>query len=410
MPGDKSISHRALMLSALAEGASYLSNVSTGADVLSTRRCLEQCGIPIREEGQQIVVEGQGGVFQSPQEALNAGNSGTTARLLTGLLAGRNIHALITGDTSLTRRPMSRIVEPLQHMGAAIHLTPRGTLPLKVHPASLDKLDYILPVASAQVKSALLFAGLASEGPVHITEPAPSRNHTELMLQALKVDISVSRNRITLAPGKQRIPAFESIVPGDPSSAAFPIALAAMLPGKELTFDNLLLNPTRMGFFRAIQSMGAQINWKSKRKDVGEEVGELTIRSSSLQGIKLSGTEIPSLIDEIPILAILATQAKGATVVRDAGELRVKESDRIKAVCENLKRMGVRIQELTDGFRIWGPSTLRAATIRTYHDHRIAMAFAVAGRIAIGKTTLDDPDCVEISFPGFHEILKRVAS
>ncbi|UCD39175.1 MAG: 3-phosphoshikimate 1-carboxyvinyltransferase [Fidelibacterota bacterium] len=409
MPGDKSISHRALMLAALGKGVSRLTNLSRGADVVSTRLCLEQCGIPIRDDGDTVILEGQGGVFKSPSKDLNAGNSGTTARLLAGLLAGRGIQARLIGDTSLSRRPMGRIVEPLQQMGAMIHLSPRGTLPLTLYPASLTSLDYTLPVASAQVKSALLLAALGGEGAVSITEPIPTRTHTELMLQALGAGIQVSGNRITLEAGVQDIPAFEMAIPGDPSSAAFLAALATLLPQTELTFQDLLLNPTRMGFFRVLQRMGAQITWTSKHQELGEEVGELTIRSSDLKAIHISGSEIPTMIDELPILAILATQAEGATIVRDAGELRVKESDRIKAICENLKRMGVRVQELTDGFRIWGPCTLRGATVRTQHDHRIAMAFAVAGRIAVGRTLLDDPDCVEVSFPGYHDLLGQVA-
>jgi 3-phosphoshikimate 1-carboxyvinyltransferase len=409
MPGDKSVSHRALMLAALADGTSRLTNLSRGSDVASTRRCLEQCGIPIRDEGDQVIVEGQGGVFQSPSDDLDAGNAGTTARLLTGLLAGRGIEARITGDASLSRRPMSRITDPLQQMGANLRPTLRGTLPISLLPATLNSLEYTMPVASAQVKSSLLLAGLASEGKVSITEPIPSRNHTELMLDALGIDIEISGNQIILGAGKQSIHAFELDIPGDPSSVAFAIALVLLLPDIETTFDGILLNPYRMGFIKAVQRMGASITWDSKHKALGEEVGSITVRSSELGNIKISGSEVPTLIDEIPILAILASQAQGATVIRDAGELRVKESDRIKTVCENLKRMGVRVQELDDGFRIWGPANLREARIRTYGDHRIAMAFAIAGRVAAGTTTLDYPESVEISFPGFFDVIKQIS-
>ena len=265
-------------------------------------------------------------------------------------------------------------------------------------------------MASAQVKSALLLAGLASEGIIKVIEPVPTRNHTELMLQALGVDIQVSGDRITLEPATQVMPPFDLKVPGDPSSAAFPAALAVLLPDVELTFDDLLLNPTRMGFFRALQRMGARITWTGKRRALGEETGSLTIQSSALKGIEISGTEIPALIDELPILAVLASQAEGVTVVRDAGELRVKESDRIRAICENLGRMGGQVEELPDGFRIRGPISLGGAAITTYGDHRIAMAFTVAGRLADGETALDDPDCVAISFPGFHDLVQRVVS
>ena len=410
LPGDKSISHRALILAALADGTAHLANLSPGADVDATRRCLEQCGIRICTEGEVVIVEGRGGDFQTPDGDLDAGNSGTTARLLAGLLAGRGIPARLTGDDSLSRRPMGRVAEPLRLMGASVRLSPEGTLPLELRPARLTSLTYTLPVASAQVKSALLLAGLASEGIVEVIEPAPTRNHTELMLQELGVDIRVVGSRITLGPGKQAVLPFELDVPGDPSSAAFPAALAVLLPEVELTFTDLLLNPTRMGFFHALQRMGGRITWTGKRRALGEEAGSLTAQSTSLKGIEISGAEIPALIDELPVLAVLASQAEGVTTVRDAGELRVKESDRIEAVCENLGRMGGRVEELPDGFRIQGPTPLRGAAITTYGDHRIAMAFAVAGCIADGPTTLDDPDCVEISFPGFHDLVRKVVS
>jgi 3-phosphoshikimate 1-carboxyvinyltransferase len=397
-------------LAALADGTSRLANLSPGADVDATRRCLEQCGIRVCTEGEVVIVTGRGGAFQTPDGYLDAGNSGTTARLLAGLLAGRGIQARLTGDTSLSRRPMGRVAEPLRQMGADIQLSPAGTLPLELRPARLGPLTYTLPVASAQVKSALLLAGLASEGVVNVIEPVATRNHTELMLQALGVDIQVSGDRITLESGTQVMPPFDLKVPGDPSSAAFPAALAVLLPDVELIFDNLLLNPTRMGFFRALQRMGARITWTGKRLALGEETGSLTVQSSALKGIEISGTEIPALIDELPILAVLASQAEGVTVVRDAGELRVKESDRIRASCENLGRMGGQVEELPDGFRIRGPTPLGGAAITTYGDHRIAMAFTIAGYLADGETALDDPDCVAISFPGFHDLVQRVVS
>lgn len=408
LPGDKSLSHRALMLAALGQGTSTLTNLSPGEDVATTRRCLEQCGIPIKNKGNKVLVEGGGG-FKAPENDLEAGNSGTTARLLMGLLAGTGIQTRIVGDDSLSRRPMGRIVRPLQEMGAKIHITARETLPLVLYPAELHSLDYTIPVASAQVKSALLLAGLASEGAVTVKETILTRNHTELLLQALGVDIQMSDKSVTIGPAKQIVPKFSMVMPSDPSSAAFPAALATLLTDIEVTFDNLLLNPTRLGFFRALQKMGGDVTWKTKKNVLGEEVGTLTVRSRPLHGIRISGDEIPSIIDEIPILAVLASQAKGETVVRDAGELRLKESDRIKSICENLRRMGTRIQELSDGFRILGPARLRGAAITTYSDHRIAMAFAIAGRVASDKTRLDDPDCVEISFPGYHKLMNQIA-
>ncbi|MCH7521486.1 MAG: 3-phosphoshikimate 1-carboxyvinyltransferase [Candidatus Marinimicrobia bacterium] len=408
LPGDKSLSHRVLMLAALAQGTSTFTNLSPGVDVAATRRCLEQCGIPIKDRGNKVVVTGGGG-FKTPENDLDAGNSGTTARLLMGLLAGTGIKTRIVGDDSLSRRPMDRIVRPLQEMGAKIHISARETLPLVLYPATLNSLDYTIPVPSAQVKSALLLAGLVSEGSVTVKETIQTRNHTELMLQALGVDIQLSDKNVTIGSAKQTIPKFSMVIPGDPSAAAFPAALVTLLPDMEITFDGLLLNPTRLGFFHALRKMGGDVTWKTKKRVLGEEVGTLTVRSRLLHGLRISGDEIPALIDEIPILAVLASQAKGETVVRDAGELRLKESDRIKSICENLRRMGTRIQELSDGFRILGPARLRGAAITTYGDHRIAMAFAIAGRVASNETRLDNPDCVDISFPGYHKLMSQIA-
>ncbi len=410
LPGDKSISHRALILAALANGISRLTDLSPGADVVTTRRCLEQCGVTIHADGDTIIVEGNSGSLIAPNKDLDAGNSGTTARLLLGLLAGLGLPARLTGDASLSRRPMLRVTEPLQLMGADIRLSHAGTLPAKVNPAPLKPLSYALPIASAQVKSALLLAALVAGVPANIIEPTPSRNHTELLLQALGIDLQISGNKISLDADKQSIPPFDIEVPGDPSSAAFPAALAAILPGTEVTFENLLLNPTRLGFFHALDRMGAGVIWSGGRQTLGEEVGRLTIKSAPLSGIEISGDEIPLLIDELPVIAVLASQAQGITVVRDAAELRVKESDRIRAVCDNLARMGGSITELPDGFQIQGPTPLEGAEITTGGDHRIAMAFAVAGCLAEGPTTLDDPGCVAVSFPSFFDLITRVLS
>lgn len=412
LPGDKSISHRALMLAALADGTSEIDNLSPGLDVATTAQCLRQCGIDIvvkgRGKSRKALGTGKGGVFDKPSEDLNAGNSGTTARLLIGLLAGCGITARVIGDESLTRRPMGRVVHPLQDMGARIHISARETLPLTIYPAVLDSLNYTIPVPSAQVKSALLLAALGSKGRVTVREVAPTRNHTENMFKSLGVDIKINGNTITIGRGRQTIPTFSIKVPGDPSSAAFPAAMTALLPNKQITFNDLLLNPTRLGFFRALQRMGVSVDWKVKGEILGEPIGTLTVKSAPLKGVSLRGDDIPTVIDEIPVLAVMASQAKGETVIRDAGELRLKESDRIKAICENLRRMGARIQELSDGFRILGPSRLRAAAVTTYSDHRIAMAFAIAGRVASDITRLDDPDCVEVSYPGYHKVLKQV--
>ena len=409
LPGDKSISHRALMLAALAGGSSRLANLSAGTDVLATRNCLEQCGIPMAAESGAIVVHGRGGAFTTPEADLDCGNSGTTARLLAGLLAGRGIQARLTGDASLSLRPMERVAAPLRQLGATLTLSPDGTLPLDIQPARLNTLDYQLPVASAQVKSALLLAGLASDGAVTVRESVPTRNHTEIMLQFLGADITVSGTQVILGVGRQPLAPFSVAIPGDPSSAAFLAALAVLLPGTEIRFENLLLNPTRLAFFQALQRMGGKVAWAARGTSLGEIVGDLTVRSSTLMGITLEGEAIPPLIDELPILAVLASQAEGVTNVRDAGELRVKESDRLGAICENLTRMGGQVDERADGFRIVGPTRLRGAPITTHGDHRIAMAFTVAGQVATGPVSLDDPGCIDISFPGFHELLTQGA-
>ena len=408
LPGDKSISHRALMLAAIADGVSELRNLSRGVDVTSTRDCLAQCGIAFTDKNGVVLVNGQGGSFSQPSDDLDAGNAGTTARLLMGLLVGRGIKARLVGDVSLSRRPMARVVEPLRQLGAQMEISARQTLPVVIGPSQLGTLDYAMPMASAQVKSALLLAGLVSEGGVRVTEPVATRNHTELMLEALGVDIKVAGHEITIGTGVQGFNSFKLDIPGDLSSAAFPAALATLVPDRDVTFPGLLLNPSRLGFFRALKRMGARVDWTVEKRVLGEEVGRLRVRSSTLKGITIRGDEIPTLIDEIPILAILACSAQGETVIWDAGELRLKECDRIKAIVENLRRMGARVQELSDGFRILGSSRLRGATITTHSDHRIAMAFTVAGKITREKTTIDDPDCVEISFPGYHKLISRI--
>ena len=408
LPGDKSISHRALMLAALANGPSRLTKLASGSDVQATRRCLQQCGIMITTGGEVTVVEGRGGAFDAPQADLDCGNSGTTARLLAGLLAGRGIAARITGDASLSRRPMERITVPLRQLGANIAPAAGGTLPLDIRPVVLGSLDYTLPVPSAQVKSALLLAGLASEGIVTVREPVPTRDHTEIMLRALGIDTGGPDDGVTVSSGRAALPAFDLQVPGDASSAAFLVALAVLVPGAVVSFEHLLLNPTRLGFYRTLQRMGGHVTWSAQGTELGESVGQLSAQSSGLRGIALAGDDIPAVIDELPILAVLATQAVGETVVRDAGELRYKESDRLTAICENIARLGGEVERRPDGVRSQGPTPLTGAPIATYGDHRIAMAFAVAGHIASGDTILDDPDCVEVSLPGFHELARAV--
>jgi len=404
-PGDKSISHRALMFAALVQGESRLSNLSTGDDVQTTRRCLEVCGITIKDEGNDVVVSGS--QFQHPIQPLDCGNSGTTARLMMGLLTGQGITATFTGDTSLSARPMARILEPLTQMGLKSTST-NGTLPVSIFASDLKGFHYESPVASAQIKSAILLAGLGAEGETSVTEPVLSRDHTERLLKSMGG--TLSSNNLTTTISNSSLSPFQLTIPGDPSTAAFFAAAAAMIPDSDLTLNRILRNTTRIGFFRALQKMGAGMVCEKQWDEAGESLGNLRVFHQSLKGITLSKNDIPGLIDEIPILAILATQATGKTTVRNAGELRVKECDRIHAICNNLNKMGATIEELDDGFIIEGPTQLTGATIETFHDHRIAMAFTIAGLIADGRVTLDDPTCASVSYPEFYDELERLQS
>ncbi len=409
LPGDKSLSHRALMLASLAEGNCIITNLSTGQDVASTAACLSQCGIDIKDEGAATVITGAGGLFKSPTQPLNAGNSGTTARLLAGLLAGRDIEATIIGDDSLSQRPMMRVALPLSEMGANITLSPADTLPIEIGKADLNGITYKSPIASAQVKSAILLAALSTSDRVEISEPNQSRDHTERMLQHLGIPLQIDGTTIRLEQGSRSIPPFDFAIPGDPSSAAFLIAVAVLGHDTHIHIDNLLLNPTRLGFFNAIREMGAITDWETMQFRMGEPVGRLVAKSSKLKGITLTAQQIPSLIDEIPILAVLATQAEGTTLITGAQELRFKESDRIEALVWNLSRMGAKIEALKDGLRIEGSTPLHGSNCRTYGDHRIAMACRIAGSIATGSTTIDLPDVAAISFPEFDALLEQTA-
>ncbi len=404
-PGDKSISHRALMLGAFGDGESRLSNLSTGADVQSTRACLETCGISIRDEGNDVIVKG--GRFSDPKEPLDCGNSGTTLRLLIGLLAGQGINATFIGDKSLSSRPMNRILDPLSQMGLKAESN-NGTLPLSIHQSELTGIHYESPVASAQVKSAVLLAGLGATGKTSVTEPINSRDHTERMLKGLGAELSVDGNSSTVSRLSSPLSSFDMTIPGDPSTAAFFASAAALVPDSEITLNSILSNPTRTGFFSALEKMGAGMECLKQWDEAGERIGNLKIFHQPLQAISINEKDVPRLIDEIPILAILATQAEGTTEVRGAEELRVKECDRIYAICSNLKRMGADIEELDNGFIINGPTPLSGTKIETFNDHRIAMAFTIAGLIAEGETVLDNPECASISNPDFYNVLKSV--
>lgn len=405
LPGDKSISHRALMLAALARGESQISNLSTGADVQTTRKCLEACGIEIWDDGNEIIVKG--GDFYDPKEPLDCGNSGTTARLLLGLLAGQGINATLIGDESLTSRPMNRILDPLSQMGLTAESN-KGTLPITIHQSKLTGIHYNTPVASAQIKSAILLAGLGATGNTSITESVLTRDHTERMLKGLGAELSVDGNSSIVSRLSSPLSNLEIAIPGDPSTAAFFAAAAALVPESEIYLNHVLANPTRTGFFSALEKMGAGIECLKQWDEAGEQIGNLKIFHQPLKAILIDKEDVPRLIDEIPILAILATQAEGTTEVGGAEELRVKECDRIHAICSNLKRMGADTKELDDGFIINGPTPLIGTKIETFNDHRIAMAFSIAGLISDGNISLDHPGCASISYPEFYSVLESV--
>lgn len=406
VPGDKSLSHRAVILAAMARGRSVLTDLSGSRDVRSTMRCVRALGAGLRAEGEAWAVEGWGPEGpREPSGVLDCGNSGTTIRLLAGVLAAGQGFAVLTGDRALRRRPMGRVVEPLARMGARISGRAGGRLaPLAIQGSRLRGGDLELPVASAQVKSCVLLAGLSAEGATAVAEPAPSRDHTERMLEALGVPLARSGPRVRL-PGPCELPGFRFQVPGDPSSAAFLAAAAVLTPGSRAVVRDLDLNPGRVGFFHLLQRMGAEIRLEVRRRELGEPVGDLEARSSPLRAIEVGPAEVPGAIDELPLLAVVATQARGTTVVRGAGELRHKESDRLRAVVGELRRMGARIAERPDGFEVEGPTRLRGAAVRCHRDHRLEMGLAVAALNADGETRLAGAGWCDISFPGFWDVL-----
>ena len=404
LPGDKSISHRALMLASLTDGECVIHNLSTGDDVETTRNCLSQCGILSSRDGETVRISG--GSFRTPKSALNCGNSGTSVRLLAGLLAGQGISAEFAGDSSLSKRPMNRIIDPLTQMG--VHFKSNdGYLPISMLSNNLNSITYSLPVASAQVKSAILLGGLGIEGETVVHEAIKTRDHTEIMLSEMGAHLKVGK-RISIRKLDTPLKKFELTVPGDPSSAAFFGAAAAMLPNSDITIKNILANPTRIGFFSVLEKMGAGFEFKNLRKECGELVGDIHIYNQPLNGIDITRDVVPSIIDEIPIIAILASQADSPTTVSGAEELRVKESDRINAICINLSNMGCEVIEKQDGFIIIPGSTMSHTNIKTFSDHRIAMAFTIAGLLTHDKNTLDNESCIDISFPEFNTILDKI--
>ena len=411
IPGDKSISHRSVMFASLANGMTEIHNFLNGADCLATIDCFRKMGIKIEEHQNRILVHGKGlHGLTAPSETLQVKNSGTTTRLLSGVLAGQPFSTSLSGDESLNSRPMKRIIEPLTQMGAHISsLHGNGCAPLVIEPGKLHGIHYTSPVASAQVKSCILLAGLYAEGETSVTEPILSRNHTELMLKEFGADIRTvhqlaGSEATSVIQPCQELHGQKITVPGDISSAAYFIAAGLLTPGSEILLKNVGINPTRDGMLRVCKAMGADITLLNASTE-GEPTADLLIRTSSLHGTTVEGEIIPTLIDEIPMIAVMAAFAEGTTVIRDAQELKVKESDRIAVVTEGLKRMGADIQPTDDGMIIHGGKPLHGAEINSYLDHRIAMSFAVAGTICDGTLTIKDGDCVKISYPEFYEDL-----
>lgn len=411
VPGDKSISHRAVMLGALAQGTTEIKGFLKGRDCLSTIRCLRALGVNITVSGETVAVEGQGlHGLREPANVLNVGNSGTTLRLLTGILAGQSFSATLTGDTSIRRRPMGRVIQPLSEMGAVVLGRENNTLaPFTIRGGDLKTLRYDMPVASAQVKSALLLAGLYAHGQTEIMEPSPSRNHTELMLASFGVPVQTYGSTVRVQGGRE-LRAQKVVVPGDISSAAFFLVAGLIVPESTLVIESIGLNPTRDGIITVLRAMGAKIKVNNLRTVAGEPIGDLEVSSSELHGVSIGGAMIPRLIDEIPILAVAALYAKGVTEIRDAAELKVKESNRLRAICEELTRLGGKVEELEDGLKIHGGHPLTGAACESYQDHRIAMALAIAALGAQGETVIEDAEAIDVSFPDFPEILQRITA
>lgn len=410
IPGDKSISHRAIMFGALADGTTEITNFLQGADCLSTISCFRAMGVDIENHTDRVIIHGVGlHGLKVPEQMLDVGNSGTTTRLISGILAGQPFTSTLNGDASIQKRPMKRIMDPLTQMGANIRsLNNNGCAPLEIRGGSLHGIHYQSPVASAQVKSCILLAGLYADDVTSVTEPVLSRNHTELMLSGFGASITSVGTTATIEPEPQ-LHGQEIAVPGDISSAAYWIAAGLAVPNSELLLKNVGINPTRDGILRVVEAMGADITRENVHTVSGELVCDLIVRSSSLHGTTVSGELIPTLIDEIPVIAVLACFADGETVIKDAQELKVKESNRIDTVVEGLLAMGADAIATDDGMIIRGGKPLHGATIDSHLDHRIAMSFAIAGLMCDTPTTILNADSVEISYPDFYESLHKIS-
>ncbi|MEH2941896.1 3-phosphoshikimate 1-carboxyvinyltransferase [Lachnospiraceae bacterium KK002] len=420
VPGDKSISHRGIMFGAISGGLTEVTNFLQGADCLSTISCFRQLGISIENDGSRVLVHGRGlHGLTPPEQIMDVGNSGTTLRLISGILAGQSFQSTLNGDASIRKRPMNRIFIPLAEMGARFQCwdagsfpdfrtkTSSGCAPFTIQGGSLKHIHYQSPVASAQVKSAILLAGLYGDGITKVTEPVLSRNHTELLLAGFGADILSTDTTAAIWP-EPKLEGQAIHVPGDISSAAYFIALGLICNQGEILIRNVGVNPTRSGILQVVYAMGGKLSLLNERAVSGEPVADILVTSSSLHGTTVEGSIIPTLIDELPIIAVMAAFAEGTTVIRDAQELKVKESDRIATVTENLKAMGADITPTEDGMIIHGGNTLHGARIKTYGDHRIAMSFAIAGLNAEGTTTFDDENCVTVSYPSFYQDLEKL--
>lgn len=412
IPGDKSISHRSVMFGALAEGKTTIRNFLEGADCLSTISCFQKMGVSIERDGENVTVIGQGiEQLQEPEEVLDTGNSGTTTRLILGILAGRDFHSTITGDESIAKRPMKRVTVPLREMGAAIDGRNGGDFtPISIRGGQLEAIQYTSPVASAQVKSAILLAGLQASGTTTVTEPHKSRDHTERMLSMFGAEV-VTDGLTVSVQGGQKLKGTDVFVPGDISSAAFFLVAGAIVPNSRIVLKNVGLNPTRTGILDALKKMNAKITISENLSESAEPFGDLIIETSSLKACEISGDIIPRLIDEIPILALAATQAEGTTVIKDAAELKVKETNRIDTVVSQLKKLGAKLEPTEDGMIIHGKAALKGgASVSSHGDHRIGMMLGIAGLICENPIEIEETKAIDVSYPNFFSHIETLAN
>jgi 3-phosphoshikimate 1-carboxyvinyltransferase len=407
LPGDKSISHRALILGAIAQGVSQVRNFLSGNDCVATLECLRALGVDIQHSGDSLLIQGVGSRgLGKPKAGLDCRRSATTMRLLAGVLAGQPFASTLDGSPGLRRRPMGRIIEPLRRMGCSVVSENGGLPPFAIRGGRLQAIDYQPPVASAQVKSAVLLAGLYAEGRTVLRELVPTRDHTERLLNLMGAHVETSEGAIGISPGLLR--AIEYSIPGDMSSAAFFLVAACLVPGSEVRLSSVGVNPTRTGLLDTMKRMGAEIVVRSLGQEGGEPVADLVVRSVALRAVEVGGNVIPRIIDELPILAVAATQAEGVTIVKDAAELRVKETDRIATVVGELRKMGAQVEERPDGFIVEGPTRLHGARLDSHGDHRVAMSLSVAALLAEGESFIAGGDCTGDSYPWFEETLKTL--